>query len=70
VVLAEELRDPSDAIRIAERIRERLAAPFEVDGRGRRQPAVELLQDSEGVGVKSTVLTRGSTQEAADSYPF
>ena len=30
-VLAQELRDPSDAIRIAERIQERLALPFNVD---------------------------------------
>ncbi len=32
VVLAEELRDPSDAIRVAERIQQRLVAPFNVDG--------------------------------------
>jgi len=32
LVLAEELREPSDAIRIAERIRQRLAAPFEING--------------------------------------
>jgi len=32
VVLAEELRDPSDAIRMAERIQERLAVPFGVTG--------------------------------------
>jgi PAS domain S-box-containing protein len=32
VVLAEELRDPSDAVRVAERIQEKLAVPFEVDG--------------------------------------
>jgi len=32
VVLAEELRDPSDAIRVAERIREKLIIPFDVDG--------------------------------------
>jgi len=31
VVLAEELRDPSDAIRVAERIREKLITPFDVD---------------------------------------
>jgi diguanylate cyclase (GGDEF)-like protein/PAS domain S-box-containing protein len=31
-VLAQELRDPSDAIRVAERIQERLAIPFHVDG--------------------------------------
>ncbi len=31
-VLAQELRDPSDAIRIADRIQERLAFPFDVDG--------------------------------------
>jgi PAS domain S-box-containing protein len=31
VVLAEELRDPSDGIRMAERIQERLSAPFIVD---------------------------------------
>jgi len=31
-VLAEELRDASDAIRVAERIQERLALPFNVDG--------------------------------------
>ncbi|MGC2542061.1 MAG: EAL domain-containing protein [Candidatus Sulfotelmatobacter sp.] len=32
VVLAEELRQPSDAIRVAERIQEKLALPFYVDG--------------------------------------
>lgn len=32
VVLAEELHNPSDAIRIAERMQERLASPFDVDG--------------------------------------
>ena len=32
VVLAEELRNPSDAVRIADRIRDKLAPPFEVDG--------------------------------------
>jgi len=32
VVLAEELRSPSDAIRVAERIQERLALPFDVNG--------------------------------------
>ena len=32
VVLAEELRDPSDGIRMAERIQQRLAVPFSVDG--------------------------------------
>jgi len=31
-VLAEELRDPSDAIRVAERIQQKLAVPFDVDG--------------------------------------
>ena len=31
-VLAQELRDPSDAIRVAERIQQRLALPFDVDG--------------------------------------
>ena len=31
-VLAQELRDPSDAIRVAERIQERLALPFNVEG--------------------------------------
>jgi PAS domain S-box-containing protein len=31
-VLAEELRDPSDAIRVAERIQQRLVVPFDVDG--------------------------------------
>jgi PAS domain S-box-containing protein len=31
-VLTQELRDPSDAIRVAERIQERLALPFDVDG--------------------------------------
>jgi PAS domain S-box-containing protein len=31
VVLAEELRDPSDAIRMAERIQQRLSIPFNVD---------------------------------------
>lgn len=32
VVLAEEVRDPSDAIRIAERIKDRLAQPFDIAG--------------------------------------
>ena len=32
VVLAEELHDPSDAIRIAERVQQRLASPFDIDG--------------------------------------
>lgn len=32
VVLAEELQNPSDAIRIGERIEQRLAAPFDIDG--------------------------------------
>ena len=31
-VLAEELRDPSDAVRVAERIQQKLSAPFEIDG--------------------------------------
>jgi diguanylate cyclase (GGDEF)-like protein/PAS domain S-box-containing protein len=31
-VLAEELRDPSDAVRVAERIQQKLAAPFEIEG--------------------------------------
>lgn len=31
-VLIEELRDPSDAIRVAERIQQRLAIPFQFDG--------------------------------------
>ena len=31
-VLAEELHDPSDAIRVAERIQERLAVPFDANG--------------------------------------
>ncbi|MGC2477456.1 MAG: EAL domain-containing protein [Candidatus Sulfotelmatobacter sp.] len=31
-VLAQELRDPSDAIRVAERIQERLALPFDLNG--------------------------------------
>ena len=32
VVLAEELHDPSDAVRIADRIQRRLAQPFDLDG--------------------------------------
>ena len=31
-VLAEELRNPSDAVRVAERIQQKLAAPFEIEG--------------------------------------
>ncbi len=31
VVLAEELRDPSDAVRVAERIQKRLSAPYQVN---------------------------------------
>jgi PAS domain S-box-containing protein len=31
-VLAQELRDPSDAVRVADRIQERLSLPFHVDG--------------------------------------
>jgi PAS domain S-box-containing protein len=33
IVLAEELHNPSDAVRIADRIQERLTAPFDLDGR-------------------------------------
>jgi PAS domain S-box-containing protein len=32
VVLAEDLRDPSDAVRVAERIQQKLAPPFNVEG--------------------------------------
>ena len=32
VVLAEDLRDPSDAVRVAERIQQKLALPFNVEG--------------------------------------
>ncbi len=32
VVLAEELRDPSDAVRVSERIQEKLSIPFDVEG--------------------------------------
>lgn len=32
VVLAEELHHPSDAVRIAERVQQRLASPFDIDG--------------------------------------
>jgi diguanylate cyclase (GGDEF)-like protein/PAS domain S-box-containing protein len=31
-ILAEDLRDPSDAVRMAERLQKRLAAPFNIDG--------------------------------------
>lgn len=31
-ILAQELRDPSDAVRVAERIQEKLALPFNLDG--------------------------------------
>ena len=60
VVLPEELRDPSDAIRVAERIQARLSAPFTVEGHeivitasvgiafGRNDvPAEDLLRDAE-----------------------
>jgi PAS domain S-box-containing protein len=60
-VLAEELRDPSDAVRVAERIQDRLAAPFEVAnqqivvtasigiafGGGESGSAEELVRDAE-----------------------
>jgi PAS domain S-box-containing protein len=61
VVLAEELRDPSDAIRIAERIQEKMVLPFSVNGReivvtasvgiafsnSSRTDAQDVLRDSE-----------------------
>ena len=59
-VLAAELRDPSDAIRMSERIQERLAIPFAVNGHeivitasigivfsGRSTNAEDVLRDSE-----------------------
>jgi PAS domain S-box-containing protein len=59
-VLAEELRGPSDAVRVAERIQEKLAAPFEVNGHeivisasigivfgGATDQAQDLLRDAE-----------------------
>lgn len=61
VVLTEELRDPSDAVRVAERIREKLSLPFEVEGqeivisasigiafsRGAKTEATDVLRDAE-----------------------
>ena len=60
VVLAAELRDPSDAIRMAERIQERINAPFALNGRevvisasigivfsGRSTTAEDILRDAE-----------------------
>ena len=60
VVLAAELRDPSDAIRMSERIQERIHAPFALNGRevvisasigivfsGRSTTAEDILRDAE-----------------------
>jgi PAS domain S-box-containing protein len=60
VVLAAELRDPSDAIRMSERIQERMKAPFAVNGQevvisasigivfsGRSATAEDVLRDAE-----------------------
>lgn len=61
VVLAEELRDPSDAVRMAERVQERLAIPFHVEsheivltasvgivfGRNTNVAPEDLLRDAE-----------------------
>jgi PAS domain S-box-containing protein len=60
VVLAAELRDPSDAIRMSERIQERMTAPFAVNGQevvisasigivfsGRSTTAEDVLRDAE-----------------------
>ncbi len=60
-VLAEELHDPSDAVRVAERIQEKLSAPFELGGQQivitasigiafgneRSSGAEEMLRDAE-----------------------
>jgi len=60
-VLAEDLRNPSDAIRVAERIQEQLSRPFDVDGQavvitasigiafksGTGQNAQDMLRDAE-----------------------
>jgi PAS domain S-box-containing protein len=54
-VLTEELRDPSDAIRVAERIQEKLAVPFTVDGH-------EIVVTA-SIG---TAFSRGAKTEAAD----
>jgi len=55
VVLAEELHDPSDAIRMAERIQERLLIPFNVHGRD--------LVVSASIGI---VFSGSATAEAGD----
>jgi len=61
VVLAEELRDPSDAVRVAERVQEKLAIPFHVEnheivitasvgiavGRNSNVTPEDLLRDAE-----------------------
>jgi diguanylate cyclase (GGDEF)-like protein/PAS domain S-box-containing protein len=61
VVLAEELHDPSDAVRIADRIQRRLADPFNLDGQqvvvsvsigiafsgNERNSAADMIRDAE-----------------------
>ena len=54
VVLAAELRDPSDAIRMSERIQERIAMPFAVNGR-------EIV-----ISASIGIVFSGSSTEAED----
>jgi len=54
VVLAEELRDPSDGIRMAERIRERLAVPFSLNNQE------IVLSASIGIVFSSSTTTQAS----------
>lgn len=54
-VLLEDIRNPSDAIRVAERIQEKLAVPFEVKG--------QQLVISAGIGVASSAASYSTAEE-------
>ena len=58
VVLTEELRNPSDAIRVAERIQEKLAIPFQVDGHEIVVAASIGIAFSKGVNITAEDVLR------------
>ncbi|MGB9071605.1 MAG: EAL domain-containing protein [Terriglobales bacterium] len=55
IVLAEDLHDPSDAVRVAERIQARLAVPFDVDG--------HEIVISASIGITFSTSGRAEAQE-------
>jgi diguanylate cyclase (GGDEF)-like protein/PAS domain S-box-containing protein len=59
-VLAEELRNPSDAVRVAERIQKKLAAPFEVNG----QQIVITASIGIAIGSRSTTDAQNLLRDA------